>query len=74
MEQYKASQSAPERQAVLLRKLAYDYSQLQRDLTERARLHEMDAGAEVKLSPMEMSRRAAARAGLQLPALNPDLK
>jgi hypothetical protein len=37
-------------------------------------LYELDAGAEKKLSPKEMSRRAAARAGLQLPILNPDLE
>lgn len=53
--------------------MAYDFYTLQADLFERARLHELDAGADVKLSPKELSRRAAARAGLQLPNLNPDL-
>jgi hypothetical protein len=40
------------------------------DLKERARLHELDQGADEKLSPKELSRRAAARAGLQLPVLD----
>ena len=50
-----------------LRKMAYDYYILRNDLKERCRLYELDGGAEVKLSPKELSRRAAARAGLQLP-------
>lgn len=49
------------------------YAVLQRDLQERARLLALDTGAEVQLSPMEMSRRAAARAGLQLPKLDSDV-
>jgi len=53
-----------------LRKVAYDYLNLKKDLTERARLHELDSGADVKLSPRELSRRAAARAGLQLPVMD----
>lgn len=52
--------------------LASDYLALQRDLKERGRLYELDAGAEVQLSPREMSRRAAARAGLQLPEMDPE--
>jgi len=44
-----------------------NYYQLLRDVRERGRLYELDSGAEVVLSPKEMSRRAAARAGLQLP-------
>lgn len=56
------------------RKLAFDFLTLKQDLAERERLHKIDTGAEMKLSPQEMSRRAAARAGLQLPDLNPDLK
>lgn len=56
------------------RKLASDFLSLKRDLAERERLQKLDAGAEVQLSPKEMSRRAAARAGLQLPDLNPDLE
>lgn len=56
--------------ATALRTMAYDFYTLQSDLAERARLHELDAGADVKLSPKELSRRAAARAGLQLPNLD----
>uniref|UniRef100_A0A7S2MMR4 Uncharacterized protein n=1 Tax=Helicotheca tamesis TaxID=374047 RepID=A0A7S2MMR4_9STRA len=73
MAQYRASKAVPPNRSVMLRKLAYDYFILKTDLAERARLHELDGGSEVKLSPMEMSRRAAAKAGLQLPNLNPDL-
>ena len=57
-----------------LRKLAYEFMILRQDIDERSRLQRMDTGAENQLSPMEMSRRAAARAGLQLPELDPDLK
>mmetsp|Transcript_10238 Transcript_10238/g.12301 ORF Transcript_10238/g.12301 Transcript_10238/m.12301 type:complete len:112 (-) Transcript_10238:58-393(-) len=74
MEQYRSSVSISEDRATVLRKLAYDYSQLQKDLAERARLHDLDTGADNKLTPKELSRRAAARAGLQLPKLDPDLK
>ena len=52
------------------RRIAYDFFILRKDLTERARLHELDQGADEKLSPKELSRRAAARAGLQLPKLD----
>lgn len=41
--------------------------QLRRSLAERAQLYTLDRGAEELLSPREMSRRAAARAGLQMP-------
>lgn len=57
-----------------LQKVAMDYYALRQALAERTRLHELDAGAEVQLSAKEMSRRAAARAGLQLPDLNPELE
>ena len=53
-------------------KLARDYFMLKTDLAERERLQKLDTGAELQLSPKEMSRRAAARAGLQLPEA-PDL-
>mmetsp|Transcript_4209 Transcript_4209/g.7705 ORF Transcript_4209/g.7705 Transcript_4209/m.7705 type:complete len:137 (+) Transcript_4209:165-575(+) len=53
--------------AAELRKLAYEYMILRSDIDERRRLQKMDAGAENQLSPKEMSRRAAARAGLALP-------
>lgn len=49
------------------KQLAYDYWKLLSDLTERKRLHELDGGAENKLSPRELSRRSAAKAGLLLP-------
>jgi hypothetical protein len=75
MEQYRASQSISCQEAgEELRKMAFEYYSLKQDLAERTRLHEIDRGAETKLSPMEMSRRAAARAGLQLPDLNPELE
>ena len=50
-----------------LKKLAADYHKLLCDVADRSRLHKLDTGAEEQLSPMELSRRAAARAGLQLP-------
>ena len=56
-----------------LRDLATDYYTLRRDIAERSKLYEMDAGAEEQLSPKELSKRAAARAGLQLPKLDPTL-
>mmetsp|Transcript_10681 Transcript_10681/g.12384 ORF Transcript_10681/g.12384 Transcript_10681/m.12384 type:complete len:102 (-) Transcript_10681:208-513(-) len=67
--QYKASQNLPsnDNQAKTLRKMAYDVFILKQDLKERGRLHEIDGGAEIKLTPKELSMRAAARAGLQLP-------
>mmetsp|Transcript_4325 Transcript_4325/g.6602 ORF Transcript_4325/g.6602 Transcript_4325/m.6602 type:complete len:129 (-) Transcript_4325:275-661(-) len=69
MSQYRAAQSiAPKsREAIMMRKMAYDFHILKSGLRERGLLHELDGGAEIKLSPKEMSRRAAARAGLQLP-------
>mmetsp|Transcript_34218 Transcript_34218/g.50428 ORF Transcript_34218/g.50428 Transcript_34218/m.50428 type:complete len:127 (-) Transcript_34218:247-627(-) len=68
--QYRQSISATPQQAQHLRKVAYDYLNLKKDLTERGRLHELDSGADMKLSPRELSRRAAARAGLQLPVMD----
>jgi 3'-phosphoadenosine 5'-phosphosulfate sulfotransferase (PAPS reductase)/FAD synthetase len=47
---------------------------LQKDLHARAELYAMDTGAENQLDAKEMSRRAAARAGLQLPILRDDLE
>mmetsp|Transcript_1357 Transcript_1357/g.2450 ORF Transcript_1357/g.2450 Transcript_1357/m.2450 type:complete len:153 (-) Transcript_1357:90-548(-) len=67
MSQYRAAKDAPPEQANLLRKMAYDMYMLKTDLRERERLHVLDGGAEVKLSPKEMSRLAARRAGLELP-------
>ena len=57
-----------------LRKIAYDYMKLKDDISERDRLYKIDTGAEVQLSPRELSRRAAARTGLQLPQLDPELE
>ncbi len=70
MSQYRLCRSLPPREADIQQQIAYDFYILKRDLKERARLHEMDQGADEKLSPMELSRRAAARAGLQLPKLD----
>ena len=70
LSRYRQSKSLPPQKAAVLRSIAYDYYNLKNDLVERGRLHELDAGAEEKLSPKELSRRAAARAGLQLPKLD----
>ena len=70
LSQYQASKNVPPEKAAPLRIMAYEFLTLQSDLAERARLHELDAGADMKLSPQELSRRAAARAGLQLPDLD----
>ena len=74
LDQYRASRqvSCP-KETEHLRRLASEFLALQEDLKERNRLYELDTGAETVLTPMEMSRRAAARAGLQLPDLNPKL-
>ena len=75
IQQYRVSQHISTQEEITeLRQLAADYLALRNDLKERARLYELDSGAESVLSPKEMSRRAAARAGLQLPDLNPELK
>mmetsp|Transcript_130676 Transcript_130676/g.194693 ORF Transcript_130676/g.194693 Transcript_130676/m.194693 type:complete len:110 (+) Transcript_130676:143-472(+) len=73
MEQYRASESLSLEAAEPLRNMADDYLSLQKDIAERARLHKLDTGVENQLSPKEMSRRAAARAGLQLPDLGEQL-
>jgi hypothetical protein len=65
--QYRAAKDVPPQQAKLLRKMAYDFHILKLDLRERETLHQLDGGAEVKLTPKEMSRLAARRAGLELP-------
>mmetsp|Transcript_38952 Transcript_38952/g.83123 ORF Transcript_38952/g.83123 Transcript_38952/m.83123 type:complete len:130 (-) Transcript_38952:286-675(-) len=70
MAQYRLSRSLPPREAKIKRQMAHDFYLLKRDLMERARLHDLDQGADEKLSPRELSRRAAARAGLQLPKLD----
>jgi hypothetical protein len=68
--QYRLCRSLPPQKANIQQQIAYDFYMLKRDLKERARLHELDQGADEKLSPKELSRRAAARAGLQLPELD----
>jgi hypothetical protein len=50
-----------------LHKLGESYAKLLEDLRERERLLRLDTGVENKLTPKEMSRRAAARSGLLLP-------
>mmetsp|Transcript_22666 Transcript_22666/g.37493 ORF Transcript_22666/g.37493 Transcript_22666/m.37493 type:complete len:121 (-) Transcript_22666:114-476(-) len=72
--------SAPTRQFALsksreapLQEWSKHYSNLLEGLKERQRLYDIDTGAENKLTPSELSRRAAARCGLDLPELNPDL-
>ena len=67
MSQYRAAQNLSPSEAALYRKMAYDFSILKQDLRERGELHKLDGGVEVKLSPKEMSRLAAHRAGLELP-------
>jgi hypothetical protein len=75
MNQYRISQNETSAEKIDdLRKFAYEYYTLREEIAERSRLHALDSGAEVQLSPRELSRRAAARAGLQLPDLNPELE
>jgi hypothetical protein len=75
MEQYRTSRSiASPQQVGELRQMAFDYYTLKQDLAERSRLHGIDTGVENQLSAQEMSRRSAARAGLLLPQLDPNLK
>jgi hypothetical protein len=71
LKQYRLNQSAQGEKATMLQKFAMDYSALLTDLQERKKLHELDVGLESEISQKEMSRRAAARVGLQLPKLNP---
>lgn len=68
--QYRLCRSLPPSKVDIQQQIAYDFYILKMDLKERARLHELDQGADEKLSPKELSRRAAARAGLQLPVLD----
>jgi hypothetical protein len=49
------------------RRMAHDYCMLLTNLSNRAKLYELDGGVETKLSPKEYTRRAAARAGLAVP-------
>lgn len=72
LNQYKSNKhlSPTSPQCIQLRRMAFNFHVLNKDLRERGRLHELDGGVEKKLSPKEMSRRAAARAGLLLPEEN----
>ena len=74
MNQYKKFQhlSPTSTKCIQLRQMVYNYYILKNDLKERNRLHLLDGGVESKLSPKEMSRRAAARAGLLLPEEHTD--
>lgn len=74
LEQYRAHQrvECPD-EASRLRQLAAEFLVLRGDINQRERLYDLDASAETQLSPREMSRRAAARAGLALPDLDPNL-
>lgn len=75
LQQFRGSKDLTDSQDILRRrKLAFDFLTLKKDLAERGRLQKLDTGAENQLSPKEMSRRAAARAGLQLPKLDPELE
>jgi len=68
---YRAARSLESREkAEGLRLMASEYFTLQCSLAERSKLHLLDAGAEMQLSPKELSKRAAARAGLKLPKLH----
>jgi len=69
IEQYRNGRSASPEKTKVLRKVAYDYYTVQKDLAERARLYDLDSGAEKLLTPKELSQRAATRSGLQLPKL-----
>ena len=73
LKQYRLNQSAQGEKATMLQKFAMDYSALLTDLQERKKLQDLDGGLESDISQEEMSRRTAARVGLQLPKLDPQL-
>jgi len=75
LEEYRAHRSMTDKEETARKQqLALDYLHLQQDLKQRIVLYELDAGAENVLTPIEMSRRSAARAGLQMPDLYPNLQ
>lgn len=74
LQRYRDSVQVTETEATHLRSLAVQYHNIKLDLRERNRLYQLDTGAEEQLSPKELSRRAAARAGLQLPDLSSNLQ
>lgn len=57
----------PLKASVHKRRMAHEYCMLLTNLSNRAKLFELDGGAETKLTPKEYTRRAAARAGLIVP-------
>ena len=59
--------SAVIHQQQIQQRFATELYLLRQDIHQRGELYLMDAGADQQLSPHELSRRAAARAGLQLP-------
>ena len=68
MSQYRQSAAVSDKkEEVAMRKRVFEYFQLRWSIAERAKLYALDAGAEKVLTPKEISRRAAARAGLLLP-------
>jgi hypothetical protein len=54
-------------QQIQQHRFAMEYYLLRQDIHQRGELYMIDTGADQQLSPHELSRRAAARAGLQLP-------
>lgn len=72
LQQQEHEQEQPSSSAQM-RVVAESYAKLIEDLKERERLLRLDTGVENQLTPKEMSRRAAARSGLLLPELNPEL-
>ena len=54
-------------QQQLQQRFASELYLLRQDIHQRGELYLIDTGADQQLSPHELSRRAAARAGLQLP-------
>jgi hypothetical protein len=71
LERYRAAaETTDPLQQQKLRKMAVDGARLVDALSERKKLYDMDAGAEVQLTGTELTRRAAARAGL----LPPDME
>jgi hypothetical protein len=71
LEQYRANvNSADPLLKQKLRKMAVDAARLADALSERKKLYAMDAGAEEQLTGTELTRRAAARAGLLPPDMD----
>lgn len=63
-----------EQTRTVLHETALNYYHMKCDLVERGRLYKLDGGAETIVGGSEMSRRAAAKVGLQLPKLNPEFE